>query len=244
MSDSAVDSMATTRPARAALPRRRLLGVDGVDGSGKSFLAERLGAALGEVGLPTVLLRVDDFRRPIDWRQAGRSEAEVYYDDYYDLALLDACASRFLAGADAVEIPAFDSRVERHVGTRTVEFGPASVALVEGVFALRLQVVRASAAVVYLRTTLPEAQRRILARDTARGRTADDVMHRIAARYFPAHERYVRECDPVGSAAALIDHETLGGPTLVRLDRARLGPVVAEALSRAMGAFAPTGTVG
>jgi len=244
VSDSAVDSRANTGSTAPGVSRRRLLGVDGVDGSGKSFLAERLGATLGQVGLPTVLLRVDDFRRPIDWRQAGRSEAEVYYDDYYDLALLDACASRFLAGADAVEIPAFDSRVERHVGTRTVEFGAASVAVVEGVFALRSQAVRANAAVVYLRTTLPEARRRILVRDTARGRTAEDVMHRIAARYFPAHERYVRECDPVGSAAALIDHETLGAPTVARLDRARLGPVVAEALTRAVGAFAPTATVG
>jgi uridine kinase len=228
----------------AAPSARRLLAVDGVDGSGKSVLADELMEALREAGVTPVLFRVDDFRRPIDWLQAGRVEADVYYEDYYDLALLDRCLTEFVAGAAAVELPVFDSKLERHVGRRSVPLRDATLAVVEGVFALRVPAVATSAAVIYLRTSFAEAERRILARDTARGRTVADVSHRITARYFPAQERYARACDPLGRADAIVDHERLGAPVVVRVDDARLGADVAAALARAVGAFAPPGGVG
>lgn len=223
---------------------RRLVAIDGVDGSGKSVLADRLIAALAAAGTEVALLRVDDFRRPVDWARAGRAEADVYYDDYYDLGLLDDCLRAFLEGARGVEIPVFDARSERHAGRRAVTFRGAPLALVEGVFAQRAAVVRAAAAVVYIETSRGEAERRILARDTARGRTAADVAHRIAARYFPAQDRYLRERDPGAHADAVIEHEALGAPVVVRADEARLGAEVAAALRQAVSAFAPPGPVG
>lgn len=224
-------------------PGRRLIAVDGLDGSGKSVLADRLVAALGQAGTGAVLLRVDDFRRPIDWARAGGAEADIYYEDYYDLGLLQQGAQAFLEGAPGLDLPLFDSRSERHQGRRAIAFTDAAVAVVEGVFAQRVAAVR-QAAVVYIETSRDEARRRILARDTARGRTVADVSHRIDARYFPAQDRYLRECDPVARAAALVVHERLGAPALLRADPARLGADVTAALRRALGSFAPPGPVG
>jgi len=224
-------------------PGRRLIGVDGLDGSGKSVLADRLVAALGAAGTAAVLLRVDDFRRPIDWARAGSAEADIYYEDYYDLALLEHGARAFLDGAPGIELPLFDSRSERHQGRRAISFGDAALVVVEGVFAQRVAAVR-QAAVVYIETSRDEARRRILARDTARGRTVADVAHRIDARYFPAQDRYLRECDPAVNAAALVVHERVGAPALVRADSARLGAGVTAALRRALGSFARPGPVG
>jgi len=218
---------------------RRLIAIDGVDGSGKSMLADRLLGALADGGTPAVVLRVDDFRRPIAWGQDARAEADVYYEDYYDLALLDRAARAFLDGQPAFEIPVFDSRTERHQGTRTISFGDGTLALVEGVFAQRVEVVRELAAIVYIETSRGEARRRILARDTARGRTVADVTHRIDARYFPAQDRYVRERDPLGHVAALIVHERVGAPELARADPRRVGGPLLAALRQVVGSFAP-----
>jgi len=223
---------------------RRLIAIEGVDGSGKSVLANRLVELLGEGGAPAVLLRVDDFRRPIAWGRDARPEADVYYEDYYDLALLDGAARAFLAGADGVEIPVFDARTERHAGRRAISFGAASLAVIEGVFAQRVPAVAEAAATIYIETSRDEARRRILARDTARGRTAADVTHRIEARYFPAQDRYLRERDPLARAAALVAHERAGAPVLARVDAARLGDAGAAALGRAVGSFAPPSSVG
>jgi uridine kinase len=224
---------------------RRLLAIEGIDGSGKSMLAERLAGVLAQGGTPPApLLRVDDFRRPIAWGQDARREADVYYEDYYDLALLDRAARAFLSGAAGFEIPVFDSRTERHEGRRTISFGGAALAVVEGVFAQRVAAVAEAAAIIYVETSWEEARRRILARDTARGRTMADVTHRIDARYFPAQERYLRERDPVAHADALVRHERAGAPVLARADAARVGAEVLDALVRTLRSFAPSSSVG
>jgi uridine kinase len=215
-----------------------LLAVDGIDGSGKSVLAEAVVTALENAGTRAVLLRVDDYRRPVNWKAEGRAEADVYYDDYYDLAQLDEGVRAFLDGAPGISIPVFDSSRERLDGQRWIAFEGASALVVEGVFAQRAHTVRERGQSVYLRTSFDEARRRILARDTARGRTVADVSHRIDARYFPAQERYLREHDPVARAAVLVEHERLAAPVLARLDSARIAPTLQQTIESALAAFA------
>jgi uridine kinase len=215
-----------------------LLAVDGIDGSGKSVLAQALVTALEPAGTRAALLRVDDYRRPVDWKAAGRAEADVYYDDYYDLRRLDDGVRAFLDGASGVSLPVFDSARELLDGERWVTFAGGTALVVEGVFALRVPTVAARGCALYLRTSFDEARRRILARDIARGRTAVDVNHRIDARYFPAQERYLREHDPVARAAVLVEHETLAAPVLARLDEPRVAPALRQAIESALQAFA------
>jgi uridine kinase len=217
---------------------RSLIAVDGIDGSGKSVFADRLAAAAAEVGIGAVVVSIDDFRRPVDWRQPERSEADIYYDEYFDLPLLDRCLLAFEEGAPSVQIPIFDPASERFAGQRTIFYGAAVLAIVEGVFTLRVSALSARASLVHLRTSFPEARRRIVVRDTARGRSIADVRHRIAARYFPCQERYHRDLDPAGRADVIVDNEKLDSPRVERFDRSRLGPLLAAAFSRITGSFA------
>ncbi len=218
---------------------RSLIAVDGIDGSGKSVLAAQLAQAAADAGIGAVVLAVDDFRRPVDWRRPDRSEADIYYDDYYDLPLLDRCLHSFADGVASVEIPVFDAGSERIDGFRTIDYAGALVVIVEGVFALRLSAVAAHAALIYLRTGFPEARRRIVARDTARGRAIDDVTHRISARYFPCQERYLRDFDPLTRADIIVDNEQVPSRHVARFNPDRLQPAMATALARVLGPLPP-----
>lgn len=160
--------------------------VSGLDGSGKTVFARRLAAACTA---RVALLSVDDVRRPVDWRQPGRSESDIYYADYFALDELDARVAAAARDADLV--------------------------LVEGVFVLRAASLAAAFA-IYLDVTLERARARVLARDVARGRTPDDVQHRMGARYYPAQERYLAEHDPRGRADVLIDNDDPARPRLLR----------------------------
>lgn len=222
-----------------------LLAIDGIDGSGKSSFAERLMAALAGAGIAGALLRVDDFRQPVEWHRAGRTEADAYHDDYYELGRLDAAADALLGGAPAVAVPVFDAAAGRRVGERSVALaaGQPRAVVVEGVFTLRAPAVRARASLVYLRTSFEEARRRILARDTARGRTPEDVSHRIDRRYFPAQERYIRDHTPAARADVLVDHERAGHPSVVRFDASRLPGAVEAAVRQALADFAVSAAV-
>jgi len=199
-------------------PSRVLLAVNGIDGSGKSFMAKRLAAAMIGDDVPTIAISVDDFRRPISWTAEGRSETDIYYDDYFDLAELDRCLTAFLAGAASYEIQIFDSQAHRIVGTRELDFRDRRLAIVEGIFALRVAAIAARAGIVYLKTGFSEARHRITTRDTARGRTPEDVNHRIDVRYFPGQRRYIADHNPEKRAHILIDNEDVRAPRLLRYD--------------------------
>jgi len=181
----------------------RFVLIDGIDGSGKTRFAERLGEGLRARGLTVTELHVDDFRRPVVWSDP-RGEAEVYWNDYFDLHAL-----------------------EQRMRTQCRNGG---FVLVEGIFTLRLAE-SAAMPLIYLEVGFEEAAHRILERDVALGRSASEVMHRIEARYFPTQRRYRAEYDPVGRATLLLDNSTPSLPRPLRADWSGLGPEIHAALA-------------
>lgn len=181
--------------------------VDGIDGSGKTSFAGRLVVAMRAAGAPVALVHVDDFRCPVSWDDPS-GEAEVYWGRYFDLGALEA------------EIEAIAA-----LGTSVV---------LEGVFTLRLPSL-ASSPLIYLEVDFEVAARRILARDTLRGRTREDVLHRIEARYFPAQRRYRAHYAPCDRATIVVDTTDPAAMRLVRSDWSRLPPAVGSATREVLG---------
>ena len=184
------------------LPDPRILLVDGIDGSGKTSFAGRLADTMRASGASVALVHVDDFRLPVSWEDPV-GEEEIYWSRYFDLQALQTEVA-ILAGS----------------GTLVV---------LEGVFVLRLPEL-ASNPLVYLEVDFAVAAHRILLRDTARGRTAEDVRHRIESRYFPAQRRYRADYSPCERAAMLIDSTDPATPRLIRSDWDRLPGAAAVAL--------------
>jgi uridine kinase len=176
-------------------PVRRIVAVDGLDGSGKSRLGEALAQACEVAGTPALLVHVDDGKRELDFAGLDQeAEAALYYERYYD----------------------FDA-VERRLAT--FEQG---IAIVEGVFCLRVPAVAASAELIVLSVSAKEAQRRILERDRSKGRTDQDINRRIDRRYFPGQWRYHAEYDPMSRASVVIDNDDWRQPRIVRRAPGRL----------------------
>jgi uridine kinase len=172
----------------------RIVAVDGIDGSGKSRFATVLLNACVADDVPAMLFHVDDFRRHLDFAglDAG-AEASLYYERYFDLD-----------GLDRVLAPLVQSA------------GAAPVAIVEGVFTLRVPTVASAGALLVLNVSPAEARRRILERDRAKGRSDAEINHRITRRYFPSRERYLAELGSDARADAVVDNEDWGRPWLVR----------------------------
>jgi uridine kinase len=212
-----------------ALVERALVSVDGIDGSGKSRFTSALAAACEAAGAPSFIFHVDDFRRPLGPVDGNLDEASIYYDRYYDFALLDRCLRAFLDGAPGATIPRFEAKTETLAGTLELTFADAQLAFLEGVFALRAPTASASSVIV-LEVTEEEARRRILARDMARGRSRDVVEHRMNHRYFPAQRAYRAAFDPLRRADLVVDNERWDDPRVVRLTHGRLPRLVEKVL--------------
>lgn len=196
-------------PGARAVASRSVVAIDGPDGSGKSHFAEGLVAAVEAAGGTAVLLRVDDFRVPIDFEGGGAArELSRYYDDYYDFAALDRALSAFLGGA-----------------------ADGAIAIVEGVLVLRATL-PAETPLIVLEVSLQVARRRILERDRAKGRSPQEIARRIERRYLPAQARYRAAFDPLARADVLVDNDDWTSPRVLRRADGRFPPPVAAGLAR------------
>ena len=200
---------------------RPIITVGGIDGSGKSSFARRLAAAFGVAGLPAVLLHVDDFRRGVDWTRTDRAPEEIYGEDYFDFAAVDACLAAFRAGLPAASRPRFDGATEQLSGTIDVPMQGARVAVVEGVFMMRLPSTEEHFR-VWMRSSYELGRRRIIERGDPPWRTEAEWNFRIDERYFPAQRRYLSDLRPEERADVVIENEDWQRPVLVRADLVRL----------------------
>jgi uridine kinase len=168
---------------------RRVIGIAGASGSGKTSLARALVAALGP-GRSTPLSH-DDYYRPLTPAQ----RAAVHQHDFdapsaLDNALLAAHLDALRRGQD-VDVPVYAFDVHDRVGARAV---PArDVIVVDGILLLAVPELRAALDLaVFVETPLELCLSRRVARDVAeRGRTPEGVHAQWAATVAPAWERHV-----------------------------------------------------
>ncbi len=119
--------------------RRVVVAIAGESGSGKSITATSLAEALEGDGVGTVVLHQDDyFLRPpranhdyrcADLRRVGPHEV--------NLELLAAHVASFRTAQNGVDGPLTDHPSDSFL-VRRLDFGPASVLIVEGTYVLRL----------------------------------------------------------------------------------------------------------
>ncbi len=192
--------------------RPRLVGVDGVDGVGKTMFADDLAEVLRGRDLQVVRISMDGFHRPRTDRYArGRMSAEGYFRDSFDLAEFGRCVVDPLrpGGSGVVTTAVFDARTDRAVGGEMVWVRPAGVVLVDGVFLHRDELAGLWDISVFLRAPMAVAFTRMAARD---GVPSDD---RLLTRYRDGQKLYLMECSPERRATVVVDHTDVTAPWIV-----------------------------
>jgi D-glycerate 3-kinase len=102
---------------RERLDRPVLIGISGVQGSGKSTLSMQLEAALGGVGLNVATLSLDDlYLTRAEREQIAITQHPLFITrgvpGTHDLALADTVITRLLSGEGPVAIPRFDKALD------------------------------------------------------------------------------------------------------------------------------------
>ena len=193
-----------------ALPRRdrRRVGIDGVDGAGKTVFADRLATSLEHRGTRVVRASVDGFHHPPEVRYCrGRDSPEGYYLDSYDYATMRTLLLEPLSpgGSGRYTRAVYDVHAERPVAVPAESDEPDAVLVVDGIFLHRPELVAFWDLSVFLDVPFEVS----VPRGAERGYGHPDPRHPSNTRYVEGQRLYLRQCDPAVRAAVVVDHRDL-----------------------------------
>ena len=211
------------RSTLLALLAERILGltcshpvrvaIDGVDGVGKTVLADELSDTLSDCGRSIIRASVDGFHNPRSIRyRLGRNSPEGYFQDSFNYAALATALLTPLGpgGTRRYRRSVFDYRTDSQT-TRPVETAAQdAILLFDGVFLHRPELVSHWDFSVFLdapfEVTIPRAALR------------DDRSADVAApenrRYVEGQQIYLQTCDPRSRATLVINNKDLTSPTI------------------------------
>lgn len=191
------------------------VGIDGVDGAGKTCFADELAVALGCRGRPVVRVSVDDFHqvRALRYRRGRQSPSGFWLDSFDYPRLWDEVLTPLGPGGDRWYRPAGHDLATDEVLAPPLLAAPAGAVLVlDGVFLHREELAGAWELSVFLDVGFAETARRMTRRDG----TEPDPEHQDMARYVLAQRAYLAGCRPHARADVVIDNTVLAAPVLVR----------------------------
>lgn len=189
----------------------RLVGVDGVDGVGKTAFAEELVAALRGAGFSAVRVSLDGFHRPRAERyRRGGFSPEGYYRDSFDYRAFRAAVVEplRLGGDGLLRTAAFDVRADRPASGDTARVAAGDVVVVDGVFLHRPELAAAWDFSVLLCAPWEVALARMVARD---GLLPPEAVR----RYRNGQRLYLARCRPARRASVVVDNADLDEPRIV-----------------------------
>src|SRR5699024_10712417 len=113
------------------------VGIDGVDGSGKTIFADELTKALKAVGASVIRASVDGFHNPRETRyKRGRLSPEGFYLDSYNYSslkqnLLDPLS---LNGTGLYHTAMFDHKIDKAVDVPLEQAHVGDILIFDGIF--------------------------------------------------------------------------------------------------------------
>ena len=125
------------RILRLPSDRTARVGIDGVDGAGKTMFADELAQVLRAADRPVIRASVDGFHRPKSERyRRGRGSPEGYFEDSYNYtalktALLDPLGP---GGTGRYRTAVFDHVKDMPVAAPECAVAPASILVLDGIF--------------------------------------------------------------------------------------------------------------
>ena len=203
------------------------VAIDGVDGSGKTTLADELAEVIEKRGRQAIRASIDDFGQPSDIRyRRDPDSGDSYFFDAFDYAsarrvLLDPLGP---LGNRQFRIAAFDILSDRYVDSPLRTAPADAVLLCDGVFLQRPELEGCWDVRIWVDAGFEVTVARAVSRDAARGGAGYDIAARRARyerRYVPGQRIYLERCRPRERADVIVDNTDVSAPSLTERRGAR-----------------------
>ena len=189
------------------------VAIDGVDGVGKTVLADELAGPVSTCGRPVIRASIDGFHNPRSFRyRLGRNSPEGYFRDSFNYPALTTVLLAPLGpgGTRRYRRATFDYRIDSEMTTPFEMADQDAILLFDGVFLHRPELVSHWDISLFLdapfEVTIPRA--------SARDGSSPDVKAPENCRYVEGQQKYLQTCEPRSLATIVINNENLSSPEI------------------------------
>ncbi len=193
--------------------RAFIIGVSGIDASGKTKFADALAAFLASNSYTTQLVHLDDFHNPKKLRYSGESEAENYYTRQFDLntlveKLLKPIEHSF--GKYSQKLTLLDLMTDQYTVEKEYTIDKDTIIVLEGIFLFKDVLAPYIDFKIFLDVPFEESMKRAEARDIPI--FGPSIMDKYNNKYFPAERRYLAEFPPELTSDMVVDNSNWNYP--------------------------------
>jgi len=193
----------------SALQTPTVLGVNGVDASGKTSFAIGLGAYFQRKGIPTTVIHLDDFHNPRSMRSIDDSP-EGYIKYAFNLSQMHSLILKLKNGPVKTTVCLLDLDSDAYVNNKLFEADRNTVIIVEGVLLYRPPLNALFDYRIFLDVTFEETLRRARGRDVPK--YGEAFLQRYIERYIPAQKIYLSVYSPKEISQLVIDNNDYSKP--------------------------------
>lgn len=194
------------------------IGIDGIDASGKTMLADELADSLRLMGRIVIRVSVDDYHncRRIRYQQ-GRNSAQGFYDHSFNYEALIANVLKPLGPDGDLKYRAvfFDLNSNSEVPTPRCMANPTDVLIVDGIFLHRAELRDYWNLSVFVHADFEVTTKRAQVRDLHLFESPEKVRQMYAQRYIPGQKIYLKKTSPSSLANVIWNNNDLEHPDLI-----------------------------
>jgi uridine kinase len=195
------------------------VAVDGVDGAGKTTLADELVPFIEMRGRAVIRASIDAFDKPKAERYArGPDSPEGFYFDSFDNDAVRRLLLEPLGpnGNRRYRSAAFDWRTDTVVEEREREAAADAILLFDGVFSQRPELVVNWDLCIFLDVRFETTLQRTLKAEWTSTSSAEEKQRRFWARYAAGQKIYLDSMQPKERAQIVMDNNDASKPKLLR----------------------------
>jgi len=195
------------------------VGIDGVDASGKTTLADSLADYLRSLNINVIRASIDGFHNPRTVRyEKGRNSPEGYYrDSFNNKAIIDNLLAPLGENGDLKYKKAvFDFKANSEVVLPFETTKPDSILIMDGVFLFRPELVSYWDLKIFLEADFKITVDRAKKRDGYLFGSENEILEKYEQRYVPGQKLYFEEAKPQEKADIIIDNSDFENPVITR----------------------------
>lgn len=195
-----------------------IVGINGVDTSGKTRFSKELHTYLVSLGYKVEHIHLDDFHNPSKIRNQGPNPIDSYINNAFDLHKLvkEILSPIKDEGKINKKLNLLDLAEDQYSKEVCFSVDSETIVLVEGVLLYREPITKYFDYKIFLDIDFDEVLKRATQRDFAI--LGDSVTTRYKEKYIPIQKRYIAENNPTEIADVIIDNRCYKSPKITKYD--------------------------